>query len=1163
MTLPNVYSYLPCIPGHDGFVVCEQALCIPLPRSYFRDGPTVLGRPLEMPDNRAELATEVMRLVVDCAKEIQCEHIYAEMLCNSDLFFADTDNASVRQSSVEVYRVWILLGVGQVFQISKVLRARLNCDEDATDFSPKRRKMAGQPDAAGMTKPKYVAALRTFVPSRKPSDPLTFDVVETATDDGGEGDDFEFNMVAAAASQESSSAIPHSSTNVSFEPTHALTAFVPRFNASDERRMQTIVADQQNPLAYVVSGGIQFPLQMVNESLICRLAGGDQLMRTVLPEFVMPLARLQRHVVTTERLLGGTIVAPTDRSELEKLCIESYGDPADSGGLEFEMPRLNLASVGERLSVDLFSDMYAIRQHVRSWHALRTDLGDAFVDALTTRRVESLFSTVYNTGVVGTYAEVRQEVSSVSDDMASNCMYQELMYGTGGARRTAQMYNAKYVTRNLLADVTRAQVVHDTCNLTRTQTFCSLFMYKCLGRLGAHRFGAQILVALLGGVGIGKSVILEYLEMMVPSCLMTSSASASSSALACMKTEMNRVCVSDDAKTDGASEHNFRSITSQSFVRHSRQVKQANGKWETEDLVFPRIIANFFASNETFTPQIYSRMLGLMFLDRTGEIGKTTSDLVSVPLNEARVKVVMSYMKVALGHTYRFWEYEAIGAVSASYTLYFLYLQVLRHLFIKEYGEQCWKRRWFPPRIIRHMKDNAIAAMARRISTVAYTQHHDASPDERLRYFQSASYITYEDLASTSAEIEKACCTTSEENDLIAAFAKAVTFNVGDLTPMEPREGYFQTSIRDGLPGDAERCLQPLLKGSLNGQGLIGQFLDRLRVEPHHTGDPVIVNSTESSKNILINKHAVLEAETDTERKLMYAIAEYYMRTFRPATGVTPMRKAWISYCEKYFVLDADLRYALLHPNEPLHAWGETPASVRTVTKSAAHKTLALLALRPSKEVMLKGDDNAPSLTIDVSHCHDNALLPVVPTNAVAVDPEGVLGIAKLGVNTLHKTRFSVSEALAVSWAVIKPYIDRLVTGEIGPIRTTPSSHIMEKGVRILAAACAVAPGTGIYMGNTYGPEKCIAKVIVHEAMDFSITMDSPLRDGEYNDEHSMYQDTDEIIARSLEVDGKLCITHMSDLERLISDHVGKKHRAVPDDTYSFDARRADERICM
>jgi hypothetical protein len=333
-------------------------------------------------------------------------------------------------------------------------------------------------------------------------------------------------------------------------------------------------------------------------------------------------------------------------------------------------------------------------------------------------------------------------------------------------------------------------------------------------------------------------------------------------------------------------------------------------------------------------------------------------------------------------------------------------------------------------------------------------------------------------------------------------------------------------------------------------------------VEPHHTGDPVIVNSTESSKNILINKHAVLEAETDTERKIMYAIAEYYMRTFRPNNGTTPMRKTWISYCEKYFVLDADLRYALLHPNEPMNAWGETPTSVRGVTKSAAHKTLALMALRPSKELLMKGEGNAPSLTIDVSHCHDGALVPVVPTHAEAVDPHGVLGYAKHGLTTLHKTRFSVGEALAVAWELLKPYIDRVVSGKVGPIRTTPSSHIMEKGVHILAAACAVAPGTGIYMGNTYGPEKCIAKVIVHEAMEFTITMDSPLRDGEYNDEHSMYQDTDEIIARSLEVDGKLCITHTSDLERLISDHVGQKHRVEPDSAYSFNARRTAERIC-
>lgn len=1163
MTSPAVYSYLPSVPGHEGYVLCEQALCIPLPRSYFRDGPTVFGTPLNMPDNRAELATQLMQLVVDCAKEIECEHVYAEMVCNSDLFYANTDNTSVRQSSVELYRVWILLGVGQVFQISKALRTRLNCDNAIDENTPKRRKLLLHPEPLGMTKLQYLSALRTFDPARKTSDPLTFDVVETAVEDGGEGGDFEFNMMAAASSADQPEPPHVTSTNVSFDPTHALAAFVPRYTSTDERRMQNIVVHQQNPLQYLVAGGIQFPQPLLSEALISRLPCGDQLLRTTLPEFVMPIPRLQRHIVTTERLLGGIIDPPANRRELEKLCTEMYGDPADSGGLAFEMPRLNLANVGERLSGTLFSDMYTIREHIQSWHKLRETLGDKFVDSLITRRVESLFSTVYNTGVVETYAQVRQEMSSIMDDMEGNSMYHNLMYGTNDAIRIGQTYGAKYVTRCVLADVTRAQVIHDTCNLTRTQTFCSLFMYKCLGRLGAHRFGAQILVALLGGVGIGKSVILEYLEMMVPCCLMTSSASASSSALACMKTEMNKVCVSDDAKTDGASEHNFRSITSQSFVRHSRQVKQANGKWETEDLVYPRIIANFFASNETFTPQIYSRMLGLMFLDRTGEVGKTTADLVSVPLNEARVKVVMSYMKVSIGYTYRFWEYEAVGALRASYTLYFLYLQVLRYLFIKEYGEQSWKRKWFPPRIIRHMKDNAIAAMARRVSAAAFTLLREAEPEKRLRYFQSASYITYEDLASTSAEIEKACCTTSEENDLMAAFAKAVMFNIGDLTPMEPREGYYQTSIRDNVPGDAERCLQPLLKGSLNGQGLIGQFLDRLRVEPHHTGDPVLVNSTESSKNILVNKHAILEAETDTERKVMYAVAEYYMRAFRPAEGVPPMRKAWISYCESYFVLDADLRYALLHPNEPEQSWGNTPTCMRAVTKSAAHKTLALMALRPSKDLILRGDNNSPSLTIDVAHCHDSAVLPTVPHGAVPVDPTGVLGNAKSNSMTLHKTQFSVSQALAVSWSKLEPYIDRLRSGSTGPIRTTPSSHIMEKGVRLLAAACGVEPGTAIYMGNTYGPEKHIANVIVHEETEFDITMESPLRKGEYNDETSLYQDTDEIITRTLEVDGRLRLTHESNLEERIANHVAKRHRIALDDEFSYSNRRNNERITV
>lgn len=319
MSMTSVYSYLPIVPGHDGFVSCEQALCIPLPRSYFRDGPSTFAEPLSMPDNRAECATRLMLLIVDCAKKIECEHVYIETICDSDLFFANTDKASVRQSAVEFYRVWILLGVGQVYQISKVLRTQLNCDE-ATEGQVKRRKIdtATSEEYEAMSKDQYITALRMFTAHRPAAQPLTFDVVDTPLEDGGE-EQFSFDMLAAGdTAADSGSELPASSSTVSFEASHALAPFIVQYSTADARRTERVVAAQRNPMTYIVPNGVQFPQSVLNESLFAPVPVAKQLKRTVLPEFSMPTARLTRHIITTERLLGGTIIPPTNRADLEK-----------------------------------------------------------------------------------------------------------------------------------------------------------------------------------------------------------------------------------------------------------------------------------------------------------------------------------------------------------------------------------------------------------------------------------------------------------------------------------------------------------------------------------------------------------------------------------------------------------------------------------------------------------------------------------------------------------------------------------------------------------------------------------------------------------------------------------------------------------------------------
>ena len=696
-------------------MTCETALCIVVPRSFFCDGPATFGDPITQPnpaDKRPEIVVRLALFLVDCATEAGCEHVLIEECCDENLLLADTDDASIRQSAVEMYRIWIILGTGAMYTMSTVMQERL---EQKDTMNPKRRRKE-----PGL---RYIESMQTYktalnVACNKPvTAVLTFDVEETASDihDG--------NTFAVALAGDDEPEPEDQPQRLRLPDTHALAALVPTYTDRDARRYAHVAQFQRDPTAYIVPNGIRFPPEVVDQYRpLTPLPKASQLMVTLLPEYEMPVKVLRRHITDIEQAYNSTVELPTTQAELISMCIETYGDPAVMGGIEAEEQQLNLTHVGERTCSELFRAQYVAASHIRCYAARnhRVQLGSDFVDRLICRRLNSLFGAIGKDGVVETYAEARAATQRLIDDMTGNALYESVMYDFSDAEAIAHRYGATHMSAYVLTQIRDGDITFHNCNLSRPQTFCTMFIYKCFGRLGAHKFGAQILVALLGGVGIGKTVILQFLEMFVPSCLISTAGSASSSRLACLTTEMNKVIFSDDVKNNAENEHLDRKETSTMLLEHSRQVKNPEtGEWETKSYKFCRILGKVWSSNEVFTEQMLSRMLPIMFLTKSGAKGKTTADLVTAPINEERLAATAKYFRVCLGWTFRYHEHEAVGAVSANYTLYYIFLSVMRHHFKEEFGA-AWRRHWFSPRMVRHMKDNAIASMAKRITTNWY-----------------------------------------------------------------------------------------------------------------------------------------------------------------------------------------------------------------------------------------------------------------------------------------------------------------------------------------------------------------------------------------------------------------------------------------------------------
>ena len=227
----------------------------------------------------------------------------------------------------------------------------------------------------------------------------------------------------------------------------------------------------------------------------------------------------------------------------------TYTCPSRTGGLESEPEALNLISPGERTGAKLFWQQYATRSEISGYQKLREELGDSFVDSLIARRLRLIWGKGNQEGMVETYFEVSSAVHTIAKGMAKNRLYRGPMYSQTTTQSLKDKYSVTHMSFYCAKMCGRAGTVYDCCNTTKAQTFCSLFMWGCLGRLGRHTFGAQILVALLGGVRIGKSVILGFVQMFIPACLLTSSGSGTSSKLARLKADMNKACFTGDKKT--------------------------------------------------------------------------------------------------------------------------------------------------------------------------------------------------------------------------------------------------------------------------------------------------------------------------------------------------------------------------------------------------------------------------------------------------------------------------------------------------------------------------------------------------------------------------------------------------------------------------------------
>lgn len=1170
----GVYCPLKRTPGCDGVVQCQVPLCIVIPRGFFHSGPSLFGDPIDMQDKRAETVVSLLLFLLDCTAASGCEEVWAEELCDERLLMATTTDETVRESAVDAYRVWILLTSAQVYALSSIIQERLDPEQmgSGRGTKSKRRKLSDMDGRVGPdvinSHSAYSNALKLYgAGRRRGTAQLTFDVVDaTGGSDGGANASFE--LIAAGADVDPVVVADTTVSAVTLPSTHVLAAFVPSYEAIDQRRLRNIPAFQHNPTAYVSHGAVKFPPETEQYGMLTALPCARQLMKTILPEYVIPTPVLRKYIIDTEKQHGGTIDPPELRCDLIKMCLEECGDPAESGGLTAVPKQLNLISTGERVGATLFRAQYIARKEITHYQKLRLAHGDGFVDWLIARRTDHLFSAQGMFGMVETYAETRCAVDTITADMADNTLFQEVMYNFDDAAEIAQRYGATHMCGHTYVLIKDAGLAFDNCNMTRAQSFCCMFMFKSLGRLGRHKFGAQILIALLGGVGIGKTVILNFLEMFVPECLITAAGSSSSSRLARLKTDMNKVTFSDDAKTEPGEEHLQRTELSTSVLKHSRQVRDPEtGMWSTVELSFCRIVANMYASNESFTEQIYSRMLPLLFLNRTGEKGMTTADLVSAPLNEARLAATASYFKVCLGWTFRLWEFDALNGVKINETLFFAYISILRQHFKNAFGPTAWRRHWFSPRILRHMKDNSVASLGRRLTTNWFRLYRgaDRSTTAMYRYFDFSSYLTHVDLISTLYEVSKACDTSSERNDLIAAFADSVQMHPGNLEPVVVREIYYQTCIPQENPA---RALAPLLAKSLNGPGLISQFLEQLRTEPYATGEPVLGTSTDtSSKFMIVLRDAVLDAVTETERRIMFSLAEVFARGFRPKAGCVPIKKCFLAYDEKHILFDADIVHAFFNPDS---TWsdafgGPCPAPLARVTKAAATRTMSLMNLRIAGAFKVRGDDGEPRRKADAARTVSIVSLPVAPQGSVAVLQGGLISWAKRASgDTLVKTKFPMEGVLEVSWEFLKPYVDKFLAGATGHARESPARHIIDQSIQTLAGACGVADGTALFTGVNYGDEEQLCRVLVCDRRPFSITCAHPSRSTELTGPGSglLFESADEQLL-PLSADGTITFTNESELEsRIATFHQSSRRANGATGGFTLQQRAEFENVC-
>lgn len=1153
----GVYAPLKRDFNTGGPIPCERALCLVVPRAFFCDGPANFGDPITAPnanDKRPEIVVRLALFLADCAAEAGCDHVLFEECCDETLLLANADDVSIRQSAVEMYRIWFLLGTGAMYTMSSVIQERLEQKEQPT--STKRRRK--EPSMTYIdSKQSYKMAISVACNLPIATD-LTFDVEETGVPENS-SDTF---AVALAGDDETPAAADDGNQpRLRLPPTHALAALIPTYSDRDARRYAHVAHFQRNPTEYIKATGVQFPVQVrTGYNLLTPLpTSAAQLMVTLLPEYDMPTKILRRHITNIEQAYNSTITLPDSHADVVALCLSQYGDPAVMGGIEAEQQQLNLTHVGERTCSELFRAQYVAASHITSYASVkhRHALGTDFVDGLICRRLNSLFGSVGKEGVVETYAEARAATQRLEEDMYENELYNTVMYDFSTAKDVASKHNADHISAYAASLIRDGDITFHNCNLSRPQTFCTMFIYKCFGRLGAHKFGAQILVALLGGVGIGKTVILQFLEMFVPACLVSTAGSASSSRLACLTTEMNKVIFSDDVKNNAENEHLDRKETSTMLLEHSRQVKNpATGEWETKSYKFCRILGKVWSSNEVFTEQMLSRMLPIMFLTKSGAIGKTTADLVTAPINQARLAATAKYFRVCLGWTFRYHEAEAVGAIDGNCTLYYIFLSVMRYHFKQEFGTG-WRRHWFSSRMVRHMKDNAIASMAKRVTTNWYRLYRTGSDIERLQYFDLASYMVAEDLYSTTYEISQACDTSTELQDLIAAFADAVDMHPGNLQPVIVRDIYMMTRIPIE-PRDCVNALKPLLTGKLDGSGLIEQFIRQLRTEPHHTGESILSSATDGSKFIAVLKDAVLEAVTDTERKLMFALAEIFNRAFYPEDGTSPLRKAYVMFSEDAIVFDGDIKHMLFNPQDHEHSWGLSPRILHAVTKTAATRTLTLMDMKPTQTFRITDETGSTRLKSFVSNCHDPATVPVMPPNA---EPVGEL-MASIKQNaSLMKTRFSIDESVVVQWAHLHKYVKQLATGNTGAERATPTRDLVDRAIRTMAGASGTRPGTALFTGLNFGGERMLARVLTHTHEEFEISVENPSRTCDVGEAGELFESADErIISSLIDDDNCLTLTHTSDLERQIAaDHARVRRNGVIPARFSYDARRQIE----